>query len=76
MDADTLNAEIEVLAQAGIVLSTETKTLLASSLLTLKQSEHFTKIFFWGKIIAVARDYYIAQGVYTNEFAGRKSFFR
>ncbi len=76
MDADNLFADLEILASAGVILSTELKAALQTSLVLLKNSERFKKVQFWGKISGVARDYYIAQGIAENEIKGKKSFYR
>lgn len=75
MDSETLIGGMHYVAGAGIVLSTEQQTVLQTSLMELKHAEKFHKIWFWGKISGVTRDYYIAQGVTSDPVAARKSFF-
>ena len=76
MDAENLLTDIDLVAAAGIVLSTELKAALQTSLVLLKSSERFKKVVFWGKVSGVARDYYVAQGIPENEIKGKKSFYR
>ena len=76
MDHETLIYDVDAVAAAGIVLSTELKTALQTSLVILKNAERFKKVIFWGRIGGVARDYFIAQGIAENEIKGKKSFYR
>ena len=76
MDLANLFADLDLLAPAGVVLGTETKSALQTSLVLLKNAEKFKKVLFWGKILGITRDYYIAQGVADNEVKGKKSFYR
>jgi hypothetical protein len=76
MDSETLLYDIELVSNYGIVLSTEQKAALQSSLIELKQAERFASLVFWGKITGISRDYYVAQGIAIDPVSTKKSFFR
>jgi|EP00802_Teleaulax_amphioxeia_P017411 radial spoke head protein 9 len=71
MDADSLSMAAELLASAsGHCLTPEERALLPSSLAILKNEHGFSKVYFWGKMQGMQRDYLIAQGL--AESAGDK----
>ena len=76
MEASRLFADLDLVSSSGVVLSTENKAALQTSLLLLKSAEKFKTVQFWGKIAGIARDYFIAQGIAHNEVTGKKSFYR
>lgn len=75
MDSQDLRLTVEYVTTSGIVLSAEQKAALESSLVILKSNHKFDKVYFWGKIIGVKDDYFIAQGVHSNEFEDRKNLY-
>jgi radial spoke head protein 9 len=71
MDADTISMSAELLAaSSGHCLTPEERALLPSSLAILKNEHGFSKVYFWGKMQGVQRDYLIAQGL--GDSAGDK----
>ncbi|ELT88698.1 hypothetical protein CAPTEDRAFT_118743 [Capitella teleta] len=72
MDCQDLRLTIEYVGSSGIILSSEQKAALETSLTILKNNHKFDKTYFWGKILGVKDDYFIAQGVGKNEFEDRK----
>lgn len=66
MEFQRLLQEFDCVSSTGIILSIEQKTALQTSLPVLKAENKFRGLFFWGKIIGLARDYYIAKGVGEN----------
>ena len=77
MDSEGLSLSIEYVANAGIVLSTEQKAALQTSLVILQSDQKFHRVQLWGKIVAVKDAYYIAVGVGdNNELKDRKFLYR
>ncbi|KAK2152256.1 hypothetical protein LSH36_334g04014 [Paralvinella palmiformis] len=72
MDARDLHLNIDYVGTAGIILSPEQKAALQTSLTILQSNQKFSRVYFWGKILGVKDDYYIAQGVGSDEFSERK----
>ncbi|XP_076442656.1 radial spoke head protein 9 homolog [Babylonia areolata] len=75
MDALGLQQDINYLGCSGIILSPEQKAALQTSLVILQNENKFKRVYFWGKIAGIRGDYFIAQGVYRNEFGGRSTFY-
>ena len=76
IDAHTLVLDIENLALAGVVLSVEQKTALQTALAIVKDQYKFSRVYFWGKILGVKEDYYLAAGVGKNELKQRTFLYR
>lgn len=55
-----------------MILSPEQKASLQTSLIILQDNQKFASVYFWGKILGVKDDYFIAQGVSNDEFKERK----
>ncbi|KAK7504863.1 hypothetical protein BaRGS_00003891 [Batillaria attramentaria] len=75
MDAVGLHLNIDYVGSSGVILSPELKAGLQTSLVILQNENKFDRVYFWGKIMGVKDDYYIAQGVYRDEFGGRRTFY-
>jgi len=75
MESDGLHLNIDYVGSSGVILSPESKAALQTSLVILQNENKFNRVYFWGKIQGVKDDYYLAQGVYKDEFAGRKTFY-
>ncbi|KAL8588384.1 hypothetical protein ACOMHN_028691 [Nucella lapillus] len=75
MDAIGLHLNIDYLGSSGLILSPEQKAALQSSLAILQHENKFKRVYFWGKILGVREDYFIAQGVYRDEFGTKKTFY-
>lgn len=76
MDSEGLHLNIDYVGSSGIILSPEQKAALQTSLVILKNSGKFHRVYFWGKILGVKDDYFIAQGVGRDEMVNRKTFYR
>lgn len=76
IDSNSLILDIENLAYSGVVLSVEQKTSLQTSLSIQRDQYKFSRIYFWGKILGVREDYYIAVGVGKNELKQRTFIYR
>lgn len=76
MDSQDLRLSIEYVGSSGIILSAEQKAALETSLTILKSNHKFEKVYFWGKILGVKDDYFVAQGVGKNDFEDRKNLYR
>jgi len=75
MDSRNLHLNIDYASSSGIVLSPEQKAVLQTSLTILQNNHKFSKVYFWGKILGVKDDYFIAQGVNDDEFSERKTLY-
>eukprot|EP00730_Choanoeca_flexa_P011870 TRINITY_DN2870_c0_g1_i1.p1 TRINITY_DN2870_c0_g1~~TRINITY_DN2870_c0_g1_i1.p1 ORF type:complete len:146 (+),score=14.65 TRINITY_DN2870_c0_g1_i1:59-496(+) len=73
MDLSQLTIGLDYAAANGIVLSTEKRVAIDTSLVLLQNAEQFKHIAFWGKIQGITTDYFIAQG-YNDDPFQRKSF--
>ena len=76
MEADTLHLDIDYVGSSGIILSTEQKAALQSSLVILKSNYKYKRVLFWGKIFGVKNDYFIVQGIGMDELKDRHSLYR
>jgi len=75
MDSQDLHLSIDYVGSSGIILSPEQKAALQTSLTILQSNQKFAKVYFWGKILGVKDDYFIAQGVSNDEFAERRTLY-
>ncbi len=76
MDSTTLMSHSYLMGLSGHVLTTEEKVNMQSSLMLLKESGHFYRVVFWGKILGLKNDYYIAQGFKESILGERLSYYR
>jgi hypothetical protein len=76
LESNTLLLDIEHLAYHGIVLNSEQRAALQTSLAIARDQYKFEKIYFWGKIVGSREDYYVAQGVGVNEIKARTTLYR
>ena len=72
MDSQSLHLSIDFVGSSGVILSPEQKAALQTSLIILKNDQKFAQVKFWGKILGVSDDYYIAKGSSTNQFAEQR----
>ena len=70
-----MSAALSHLSSSGIVLSTERRVSLDTSLTLLMHAEKLKSIKYWGRIQGVAADYHIAQGATGDDF-DCKTFYR
>jgi len=76
MEGAELHLTIDYVGSSGIILSPEQKAALQTSLVILQSENKFKKVYFWGKIIGIKDDYFIAQGTGKDEMCERKTFYR
>ncbi|XP_077090902.1 radial spoke head protein 9 homolog [Siphateles boraxobius] len=75
MDFDSLHYSLDLAAGNGLTLSSEQRAALQTSLVILKRSYKFSRVLFWGKILGIKCDYFIAQGVEEDEMKKKKSLY-
>lgn len=71
MDLDSVLYSLDTSGNIGHVISTEEGLILYNSLLMLQNENHFRKIYFWGRIFGVEKDYYISYGYVKDALLGR-----
>ena len=76
MNSQDLHLSVDYVGTSGIILSPEQKASLQTSLTILQSNQKYARVYFWGKILGVKDDYFIAQGVSNDEFAERKVLYR
>lgn len=72
MDSLDLHISIDYVGSSGVVLSPEQKAALQTSLCILQNNQKFSRVYFWGKILGIKDDYFIAQGVGKDELGEKK----
>ncbi|WAR20130.1 RSPH9-like protein [Mya arenaria] len=75
MEGCELHLTIDYVGSSGIILSPEQKAALQTSLVILQSENKFKKVYFWGKILGIKDDYFIAQGTGKDEMAERRTFY-
>ncbi|KAL0967529.1 hypothetical protein UPYG_G00253400 [Umbra pygmaea] len=75
MDSNTLYYSLDLVSGSGLTLSNEQKAALQTSLLILRKNYKFNRVLFWGKILGIKGDYFIAQGVSDDEMRPKKSLY-
>ncbi|XP_073694515.1 radial spoke head protein 9 homolog [Garra rufa] len=75
MDSESLHYSLDLAAGNGLTLSSEQRAALQTSLIILKRNYKFSRVLFWGKILGIKCDYFIAQGVEDDEMKNRKSLY-
>ena len=76
MNGQDLHLSIDYVGSSGIVLSPEQKAALQTSLTILQSNMKLPRVYFWGKILGIKDDYFIAQCVDQDEFQERKMLYR
>ncbi|KAL5008947.1 hypothetical protein ScPMuIL_014528 [Solemya velum] len=75
MESESLHLNIDYVGSSGVILSPEQKTALQTSLKILQSENKCHKVYFWGKILGIKDDYFIAQGVERDEMSGKRTFY-
>jgi len=75
MNSDCLNQNVDYISSSGAILSVEQKAALQSSLVILKNQQKFKSVEFWGRIDGTRNDYFIVQGVGTDQLKDRKTLY-
>lgn len=76
MNSDSLNQNLDYISSSGAILSVEQKAALQSSLIILKNQQKFNLVEFWGRIDGTKNDYFIVQGIGTDQLKDRKTLYR
>ncbi|XP_073349582.1 radial spoke head protein 9 homolog [Pagrus major] len=72
MDSNSLYYSLELVAGSGQTLNVEQRAALQTSLVILKKNYKFSRVLFWGKILGLNEDYFIAQGRGEDEMQDKK----
>lgn len=75
MNSDSLNQNLDYISSSGAILSVEQKAALQSSLIILKNQQKFNLVEFWGRIDGTKNDYFIVQGIGTDQLKDRKTLY-
>jgi len=75
MDSKILHLSIDYVGGCGVILSPEQKASLQTSLVIQLNNQKFARVQYWGKILGIQADYYIAQGFTTDHFSERKCLY-
>ncbi|XP_036943086.1 radial spoke head protein 9 homolog [Acanthopagrus latus] len=75
MDFNTLYYSWELVAGSGQTLSLEQRVALQTSLVILQKNYKFSRVLFWGKILGIKEDYFIAQGRGEDEMQDKKNLY-
>ncbi|XP_023422414.1 radial spoke head protein 9 homolog isoform X1 [Cavia porcellus] len=75
MDTESLMLSLELAAGSGQGLSPDRRAALLTSLLLVKRDYRYNRVLFWGRILGIVADYYIAQGLAEDQLAPRKTLY-
>lgn len=75
MESEGLQLNIDYVGSSGVVLSSEQKATLQTSLCLLQNNTKCSKVYFWGRIRGVKDDYFIAQVVGDDELNDKKTYY-
>ncbi|XP_013422186.1 radial spoke head protein 9 homolog [Lingula anatina] len=75
MEAESLHLEVDYVGSSGTILSPEQKAALQTSLVILKNNQKFNRVYYWGKILGVKDDYFIAQGIGKDEMNDKTTLY-
>lgn len=64
------------LESSGVVFSVEQKATLQTSLAILKSQHKFKRAKLWGMVKGIKKNYFIAQGIGSDEMQGKKYLYR
>ncbi|XP_069902806.1 radial spoke head protein 9 homolog isoform X1 [Globicephala melas] len=75
MDEESLLLSLELASGSGQGLSPDRRASLLTSLMLVKRDYRFDRVLFWGRILGLVDDYYIAQGLSEDQLAPRKTLY-
>lgn len=75
MDSNWLSYSLDLVAGNGYTLNTEHRAALQTSLVILKKNYKFNRVLFWGKILGMKGDYFIAMGKGEDEMKDKKHLY-
>lgn len=76
MDAESLLLSLELASGSGQGLSPDRRASLLTSLMLVKRDYRYDRVLFWGRILGLVADYYIAQGLSEDQLSPRKTLYR
>lgn len=76
MESDSFVQNSSFLESSGVVFSAEQKATLQTSLAILKSQHKFKRVKLWGIIKGIKKNYFIAQGIGSDETQDRKYLYR
>lgn len=76
MDTQSLHYSLEHVGGSGHNLTIEQRVALQSSLLIVRKNYKFHRLLFWGKILCLKEDYFIAQGRGEDEMQNKRNLYR
>ncbi|XP_041661988.1 radial spoke head protein 9 homolog [Cheilinus undulatus] len=75
MNSNSLLYSLDLVAGSGHTLNVEQRTALQTSLTILRKNYKFNRVLFWGKILGIKEDYFIAQGRGEDEMKDKKNLY-
>ncbi|XP_069344267.1 radial spoke head protein 9 homolog isoform X3 [Eulemur rufifrons] len=75
MDAEGLLLSLELASGSGQGLGPDRRASLLTSLMLVKRDYRYDRVLFWGRILGLVSDYYIAQGLSEDQLAPRKTLY-
>ncbi|KAM8937889.1 radial spoke head protein 9 homolog isoform 2-T2 [Lycaon pictus] len=75
MDSESLLLSLELASGSGQGLSPDRRASLLTSLTLVKRDYRYSRVLFWGRILGLVADYYIAQGLSEDQLAPRKTLY-
>uniref|UniRef100_A0A4W6EHB8 Radial spoke head protein 9 homolog n=1 Tax=Lates calcarifer TaxID=8187 RepID=A0A4W6EHB8_LATCA len=75
MNSDSLYYSLELVAGSGYTLNIEQRAALQTSLVILRKNYKFQRVLYWGKILGLKEDYFIAQGRGEDEMNDKKNLY-
>lgn len=75
MDVKLMHNLMDALKLAGCSIGEDLVPVLYNSLIQLQCENHFESVYFWGRIVTLSKDYYIAYGHEANPIKNRIFFY-
>ncbi|XP_053457532.1 radial spoke head protein 9 homolog [Nycticebus coucang] len=75
MDSEGLLLSLELASGSGQGLSPDRRASLLTSLMLVKRDYRYDRVLFWGRILGLVSDYYIAQGLNQDQLAPRNTLY-
>ncbi|XP_056873123.1 radial spoke head protein 9 homolog isoform X1 [Takifugu flavidus] len=75
MDSQSLQYSLEHVAGSGYKLNIEQQAALQTSILIMKKNYKFQRVLFWGKILSLKEEYFIAQGRGEDEMQDKRNLY-
>lgn len=75
MDVKFIHNLTDALKVAGCSIGEDFIPVLYNSLIQLQSENHFESVYFWGRIVTLSNDYYIAYGYQKDPIKDRIFFY-